>query len=524
MITAKLISVALALFCVLAKENTFVHPISIENRHFVDSITHERFQIQGVDYQPGGSAAYTGTSDPLSDRDKCARDIYLMQELGINTVRVYTVNPDLNHDDCMTMLAASGIYLVLDVNSPLYAESINRYEPWTTYTPDYLKHVFKVVDQFSRYNNTMAFFVGNEIVNDENSAAVSPPYIRAVTRDVKNYMSSNCPRLIPLGYSAADDLKYRTQLPHYLTCGDSNTAIDFYGVNSYQWCGNQTIESSGYDVLIEDHKNLKFPVFFSEYGCNHIQPRLFQEVEAIYSSAMTPYFDGGLVYEFSQETNDYGLVTFSSQGSAYLREDFYTLKTQFAKNNVRDDTMRTTSLSSATDNGFSVNPASALTITFPRSQLFARANSAEKSTQAEAQLTECRPYYSNLKGAALKLPDSFGTDMIRNGVNVNKGNYNSDLLKNMPQSPYQVFDLSGREILRPRIKVVNDFSAHILESSWQSRKDVSTSFSQGFKQLASQAFKAEKAKEKKNANEGRKNRVVVTFSVFAVVALIALIL
>lgn len=73
----------------------------------------------------------------------------------------------------MSMLAAAGIYLVLDVNSPLPGHHLNRYEPWLTYNFDYLKNVFRVVEQFSQYNNTLGFFAGNEVINDKISATVS---------------------------------------------------------------------------------------------------------------------------------------------------------------------------------------------------------------------------------------------------------------------------------------------------------------------------------------------------------------
>lgn len=72
----------------------------------------------------------------------------------------------------MSMLAAAGIYLVLDVNSPLPNHHLNRNEPWKTYNDQYLKNIFKVVEQFSYYNNTLGFFAGNEIVNDNISAKV----------------------------------------------------------------------------------------------------------------------------------------------------------------------------------------------------------------------------------------------------------------------------------------------------------------------------------------------------------------
>jgi hypothetical protein len=48
----------------------------------------------------------------------------------------------------------------------------------------------------------------------------------------------------------------------------------------------------------------------SEYGCI-TNNRTFQEVSALYNTEMTGVFSGGLVYEYSQEGNGYGLVTIS---------------------------------------------------------------------------------------------------------------------------------------------------------------------------------------------------------------------
>jgi 1,3-beta-glucanosyltransferase GAS5 len=48
----------------------------------------------------------------------------------------------------------------------------------------------------------------------------------------------------------------------------------------------------------------------SEYGCI-TNTRTFQEVAALYNTEMTNVFSGGLVYEYSEEGNGYGLVTIS---------------------------------------------------------------------------------------------------------------------------------------------------------------------------------------------------------------------
>jgi hypothetical protein len=44
---------------------------------------------------------------------------------------------------------------------------------------------------------------------------------------------------------------------------------------------------------------------------------------------MTPVFSGGLVYEWSQETSDYGLVDLSS-GNITVLQDYNNLKAEFA--------------------------------------------------------------------------------------------------------------------------------------------------------------------------------------------------
>lgn len=306
-----------------------VEPIEMRDRHFFYKTSGEPFFIKGVDYQPGGSAKFKAGADPLSNWETCSRDIYLFQQLGINTIRVYSVDPDVDHDPCMTLLAQAGIYLVLDVNSPLEEQHLNNEEPWTTYTPNYLEHIFKVIDVFSGYANTLAFLAGNEVIFDKKSAEASPNYVKAVVRDMKAYITKHVGRVIPVGYSNADDLDFRTSLAAYLECGETGY-IDFFGVNSYQWCGDNTFEGSGYDKLVEDYTDYSLPVFFTEFGCNESPPRRWQEVGALYSDKMTNVFSGGLVYEFSQESNNYGLVDIKN-GNVKTRDDYKRLVAAYKK-------------------------------------------------------------------------------------------------------------------------------------------------------------------------------------------------
>lgn len=412
-----------------------VDHIEVKGKQFFNSRTGEPFYIKGVDYQPGGSSDVSDKKDPLSDPKACARDILLFQELGINTVRIYSVNPDLNHDKCMTLLATAGIYLILDVNSPMENQHLNRYQPWTTYNKIYLEHVFKVVEQFSHYDNTLGFFAGNEIVNDEQSAKHSPPYIKAVVMDMKNYIKSNSPRTIPVGYSAADDLFYRVPLSHYLECcedPEKDISVDFYGVNSYQWCGAQTMQTSGYDELVEAYRNFTKPVFFSEFGCNEVLPRQFDEIQALYSSEMCTVFSGGLLYEFTQGTNNYGLVDLDQDGNVRLLDDFDALKKRYDNTEIPSKKMLEKAI--AVDNEQH---------TYQRSQ---------------GEVAICRKSYENLKIDG-KVASGLADDLIDKGASVDHGSYvelnDEDLTTN-----FQILKSNGDEWKGSKaIKEVNHITA-----------------------------------------------------------------
>lgn len=254
-----------------------------------------------------------------------------MQRLGVNAVRVYNLDPDLDHTDCANIFNAAGIYMILDVNSPLPNQSLNRGAPWESYSEDYMERVFKVVQDFMIFNNTLGFFSGNEVINEDSVPEV-PAYIRAVTRDIKDYISAQASRPIPVGYSAADVRPLLMGTFNYMSCGLSNetsSKIDFFGLNSYSWCGDATFESSGYDVLVSDFSNTTIPIFFSEYGCNNVSPRKFSEVGTLYGPQMTPVFSGGLIYEYSEEPNNYGLVNLNDNGTVSLLVDYENLRKQY---------------------------------------------------------------------------------------------------------------------------------------------------------------------------------------------------
>jgi hypothetical protein len=132
----------------------------------------------------------------------------------------------------MQLLNDAGIYLVLDVNNPQY--SINRDDPAPSYNDVYLQSVFATIDEFSKYSNTLAFFSGNEVINDKPETVKSAPYVKATTRDMRQYIGKRGYRKIPVGYSAADVSDNRQQTADYFNCGTDDERSDFFAFVSGQ--------------------------------------------------------------------------------------------------------------------------------------------------------------------------------------------------------------------------------------------------------------------------------------------------
>ncbi|CAN6644773.1 1,3-beta-glucanosyltransferase Gas5p [Trichomonascus vanleenenianus] len=311
---------------VAATASAALKPIEIKGNAFYPQGSDTRFYIRGVDYQPGGASKFI---DPLADEDTCSRDIRYFKELGINTVRVYSVENDKSHDKCMQLLDDAGIYLILDVNNAA-KNSINRANPAPSYNAAYLQTVFATIDAFKGYDNVLGFFAANEVINSANTTSAAP-YVKAVVRDMKAYIKKQCKRKIPVGYSAADVSENRWEQMQYFNCGEEDDArLDMFGMNDYSWCGDSSFTVSGYSAKVKQYSNYSIPLFMSEFGCNQVRPRKFTEIEAIYSDEMSSVFSGGLVYEYSEEGSNYGLVQLDGNNVKTL-QDFDTLKAMYSK-------------------------------------------------------------------------------------------------------------------------------------------------------------------------------------------------
>lgn len=291
----------LALAALVGQAYASVEPIIKKGQHFFYE-NGTQFYIKGIAYQRDADSD-SDYIDPLSDATRCKRDVPIMQAAGTNVIRTYAIDPTADHDDCMSLLADAGIYVISDLSSP--NEAINRADP--TWDLDLYTRYTDVVDALKGYDNVIGFFAGNEVTNNASNTDASA-FVKAAVRDMKTYINSTADRWMGVGYAANDDSEIRDNMAHYFNCGDQDDAIDYWGYNIYEWCGESTFTTSGYSEVVDFFSNFSVPVFFAEYGCNSdgAADRIFQETTALYSDEMTSVIAGGIVYMYFEETNDYG--------------------------------------------------------------------------------------------------------------------------------------------------------------------------------------------------------------------------
>jgi len=193
----------------------------------------------------------------------------------------------------------------------------------------------QTIDAFSKYDNVLAFNVGNEVVI-QNATGVSP-YVKAAARDIRSYLQSKGSSAL-VGYAAINgDSEWRGDLASYLSCDPSSansaaSSIDLYGLNDYEWCGNSTFQAS-YAATTSAFSNYNVVAYFSEFGCLTTGPRPWTEVGALFGPQMNTVWSGGVAFSYfpaESVQGQFGMVTISPDGSTVTTsDDFNNLKTEY---------------------------------------------------------------------------------------------------------------------------------------------------------------------------------------------------
>ncbi|KAJ5692894.1 Glycoside hydrolase superfamily [Penicillium macrosclerotiorum] len=293
----------------------------------ISAVGSKFFFENGTQYYIKGIAYQLTPDDPLIDTAQCKRDIVRMSELGANAIRVYHVDANGDHSGCMTAFADAGIYLFVDLDT--FTTQIEQTSPHWNETQ--LDRFAAVLDEFQQFDNTAGVFVGNEVLTTANGSHAAP-YVLAAARDIKAYRDKKGYREIPVGYSAADIADLRPMLQNYLACAtNASERLDFYSLNAYEWCGDSSYTVSGYDMLQKNASDYNIPIFFSETGCNTPAPRTFDDQASIFGDKMSGTWSGAIIYEWIEETNDYGLISYGTSAKTAAAtntniEDGYTRK------------------------------------------------------------------------------------------------------------------------------------------------------------------------------------------------------
>ncbi|KAF7289803.1 1,3-beta-glucanosyltransferase [Mycena indigotica] len=300
-----------------------------------------RFFIRGIAYQtqglviPGPDNPLNQPStyvDNLADGAACQRDLPFLQQLGVNAIRAYSANASLNHDACMEAFSKAGIYVILDLTLPLNGSIDTNLPMWSTNTLD---QFLRTIDAFKKYDNVLAYNVGNEVMTPSGGSQ-SAPFILSAARDVKAYLNSIQSSAL-VGYASIDGMPpFVDNNADFLACNHPDghgAAIDLFGLNNYEWCGDDS--KTRFDSMNSRYTDYPVAAYFSEFGSLNCNPpaRIWTEVPVMYSTPMTNVWSGGVAFSYfsvMSRGHDFGMAKLSSDNrSVSTNTDFNNLAKQY---------------------------------------------------------------------------------------------------------------------------------------------------------------------------------------------------
>ncbi|KAJ7456634.1 1,3-beta-glucanosyltransferase [Mycena latifolia] len=423
-----------------------------------------RFYIKGVAYQPAGVVVASSDNafnepstftDPLADAAGCARDLPFLQKLGVNTIRAYSVDSSLNHDSCMNSFSSAGIYIIIDLALPLNG-SIDRTIPaWSTNLQD---QYLTTIAAFSKYDNVLAYNVGNEVMLVDATAPA--PFVKAAARDVRAYLTSISSSAL-VGYAAIDGpADFLQPLANYLSCDPSgsnsgSSAIDLFGLNNYEWCGN--VPPSTYDGVNSEFAGYNVAAYFSEFGSETCNPgvRVWTETSVLFASPMIDTWSGGLAFSYfpaSSSAGQFGMVNISADGTTVTpNDDFNNLVSQYGMISFVNSPAQSSAAASSFPTCPTANSSWAASSTLPPTPNDAACGCLENalSCQFHTSSSNYSALVGNLTDTACGLLGSSGGTCDDIGGNGTTGVYGRlDMCDPITKLSYvfsQYFELNGRQ-------------------------------------------------------------------------------
>ncbi|GAB9465367.1 hypothetical protein Gpo141_00002777 [Globisporangium polare] len=326
---AALLSLLVAASCLVLETQAWVPHIVPKGNKFFNSETGLEFRMKGVAYYPrpnAGELYEVDNYDWAADEHEKVWTPHLdkLQELGANTIRLYSVNPSKSHDKFMCACSKRGIYVLVGMAAPCKDCAIIDALPPACYPDALFTRAMMVYNAFAVYDNTLGFSVGNENnlqkITGNKDGTSTAPCVKAFLRDVRRYASScgKVLRPVPIGLDIAD-IPPRALWLQYYDCSpdnDEHTRAEWIGFNPYVECSPKThtkySQSDGLRGIMKEYEQSEYsrPIMFGEFGCNlgdntiagfEAQRQFYDAQWMNEEKEMTDRIVGGNVFEFTTE-------------------------------------------------------------------------------------------------------------------------------------------------------------------------------------------------------------------------------
>ncbi|EGZ05259.1 hypothetical protein PHYSODRAFT_342434 [Phytophthora sojae] len=283
---------ALATAVVVSPADAWVAPIITKGNKFFNSETGMEFRMAYYPRPNSGEMADVSNYDWAADEHEAVWKPHLevMKDLGVNTIRLYSVDPSKSHDKFMCENCS-----VLDFKPP-------KCYPDDLFTrADGLQRL-RGVRQHARLQ------CNNLQVKNGAAGTTTAPCVKAFLRDTRSYAAScsGSVRQVPIGLDIAD-IPPREQWISYYDCAiddDENTRAEWMGFNPYVEVDLKKLMSEYAEV------GYAHPLMFGEFGCNkgkntvegYKNQRSFLDAKWMNEEKeMTDEIVGGNVFEFTTE-------------------------------------------------------------------------------------------------------------------------------------------------------------------------------------------------------------------------------
>ncbi|ETW08299.1 hypothetical protein H310_00917 [Aphanomyces invadans] len=309
----------------------WVNPLVAKGSKFFDSVTGSEFRVKGIALYPRANTGKKFSANSVDwftdDMESIWRpQLEHLKALGVNTIRMYAIDPTLPHDKFMCELNKLGMYAFVGMSAICEGCYILDEEAPKCYTDAMFTRAMQIYNAFAVYDNVIGFSVGNEN-NLGKLIEKSAPCVKALIRDVRTY-ADKCTgflRNVPIGLDNADidtPTHPRASWLGYYDCvkdSNENTRAEWIGFNPYVECDPTThltyAQSVGLQKLMADYKKANYPrpIVFGEFGCIEInntiggieQQRTFYDAKWMNEEPeMTDLIVGGIAFEYSVEKDN----------------------------------------------------------------------------------------------------------------------------------------------------------------------------------------------------------------------------